>query len=359
MTQQTSQQPITSNDAAPPPDVAPAPGPKPRAKRKAGRKAKPKAKTGTKARRARRAAAGPLAKLARRLDREVTPHGLAILCDPAHQGSWLPWGLRRKLAELWTPSKVAALSTSALLQALAARGVTVDEARFAELAANRDSAWSIAEDLWRPASRDDAADNLLGLAAVELWKRWLPDRPARDVLGAWLAEGNRLLPTDRRAACALWLRVWQVLSQRLEHRFTLQQAAAQVDASRPLYAWFEETARQLCVLAADPSKPDPRGVGFCRELLARLRPGEEVYWCLHRGITAHLADMLFHLGRGDEGEAVYHELIGGREASMVRRWLAEALAYGADAATPAALWCSPRCPITGLAPGSRPRPTSG
>lgn len=273
---------------------------------------------------------GPLAELAARLGERPTPHELAILADPAHQLGFLPWGLRERLAALWTPTKVAALSTEEICTLLASWGVTVDRESFVALARGRERAWAIAEEIWLPPARErgEVPDNLLGLAAVELWKRWIPERPGRDVLGSWVAEGYRLLEHDRNAACEHWLRTWDTLRWRLGLRPTLAAAREMVDGGPELTRWLLDLGWELCVAVAGSPALGPRAVAYL-EATARLQLPQGEAWVRHC-LRTDLADVLFHIGRREEGERVHRTLIRGPGSALERRRLAEALAYSAD-----------------------------
>jgi len=283
---------------------------------------------------------GPLAELRAHLyNKEPTPHALAILSDPAHQLNALPWGLREELAALWTPSKIGALATPALLALLAEHGVAVDQREFVKQAEGRDSAWEIAHQIWLPQARrhGDVPDNLLGLGAVELWKRWVPSRPSRDVLGSWVAEGCRLRDAgDRAAACEQWLQAWDVLRWRMGRRATLEAAGRLVDGGPGPELWLVALSCELCVLVAGDAEIGARAVAFHEDVLQRLQLATGDAW-MHNRIRASLADVMFHLGRPREGEKMYRAIIGDSEAPTERMCLADALAYSADAATDEAI----------------------
>lgn len=90
----------------------------------------------------------------------------------------------------WLPSRVGALSTDALLDALSAHGVETNPSAFAALAVEHASAWTLAARAWRPSldpvygPRDR---DLLGVAAMILWERWLPDRLSGEQIAELLA----------------------------------------------------------------------------------------------------------------------------------------------------------------------------
>jgi hypothetical protein len=190
----------------------------------------------------------------------------------------------------------------------------------------------MAHEIWLPQAHGTVPDNLLGLCAVELWKRWIPERPSRDVLGSWVAEGYRLMETDRTAACVRWLECWDALSSRIGQRSTLEAASQHVDGGPPLDYWLVDLAYELRVVVAGSPVLGPRAVAFCEEAMATLQLSSQDAW-VHDRFTVALGDILFHLGRRSEGEATYRALIRGQTAPEERMGLAEALAYSADAAT--------------------------
>src|SRR5712692_7625278 len=92
-------------------------------------------------------------------------------------------------------SPLAATPLPELLAALAEIGVTARERAFLE-EAHRAIAASEISDRWLSSSTADQEDDrqLVRDAAVDLWRRWLPDRPCAELLAA------RLAPLMSRAA---------------------------------------------------------------------------------------------------------------------------------------------------------------
>jgi len=281
---------------------------------------------------------GPMGRLYATLGHKPrTPHQLAILADPLAQPRWLPWKLKNQLAALWTPWKVAALSDTELMALLAEHGVHTNREWFLAQARRKERAWDLAVELWLPQARRVAEPpvNLLQLCAVELWKRWWPQEPARDVLLWGVAEGFQLLAARRREeALEVWTRTWHTVRERAGRTASLEDVGKLLDwDASDVVRWLRITSVELCTSAAsgDPAS-GARAVAFHEEVLAlltfRLVDGH-----LEHHLRASLADVMLHMGRRREGERMYAMLIRRHPRhDYLRRRMAEGLAYAADVA---------------------------
>jgi len=89
----------------------------------------------------------------------------------------------QKASLLWTPGRVAVLDTTAIVEGLTRFGIDGRPENVRALAAGRTSAWSIAR-VWyakieaRNVRLSRYDEDFVGLAACELWKRYLPDPPS-------------------------------------------------------------------------------------------------------------------------------------------------------------------------------------
>jgi SEC-C motif len=102
--------------------------------------------------------------------------------DPASAGK--SRRLRRLIEERartnWTIAKVALMTTAQIESQLSAYGVEHSKERFLRLAEGLSSAWAVSE-IWLehdPVKCRGKEEDFLGLAACELWKRYLSDRPS-------------------------------------------------------------------------------------------------------------------------------------------------------------------------------------
>lgn len=98
--------------------------------------------------------------------------------DAALRADALAAGDRPEAQVCWLPSRVRALSTDQILDELAARGVITNGSAFAALAEGASSSWALAQTAWWPLLGPEQGPHdrdLLGVAATELWRRWLPE----------------------------------------------------------------------------------------------------------------------------------------------------------------------------------------
>jgi hypothetical protein len=230
----------------------------------------------------------------------------------------------------WTPQKVATLSTEDILAQLRALGVDASREAYLALAEGRTSAWMLS-DQWRanitsPLSRH--ADDFLGLAACELWKRYCPERPSVEMLDDRMQEGYRLASEGQwTKACESWWEVWQTIRSRLRPEMnTARHAAAVFDGTQSLFDWVQDFELELLNAALKERRYARIGIQLCKEVLARF-PGEDELFRIN--FRADLGDFHFRAGENAEGERVLLELIRehpNRAAGYVR--LADFFGYG-------------------------------
>ncbi len=215
-----------------------------------------------------------------------------------------------KARDFWTPRKVAALSTEDLLAQLRALAVDASREAYLALAADQTSAWAISEH-WRAAlggRRSRHADDFLGLAACELWKRYCPERPSVEMLDDWMQEGYRLTSEGQGArACEIWWDVWRTIRSRLRPEMSnTWQAAVVFDGSQSLFNWLPDFVIELHNAALTDRRYAEIGVRLCQEVLAHFPDEDELFVTNHR---ADLGEFHFLAGEPEEGEWVLLELI--------------------------------------------------
>jgi len=201
-------------------------------------------------------------------------------------------------------SKIAALTTDALLVRLRALGLTVTTDRFAAETADLDSAWTLGE-RWcervdtslEAARRDPVWTDLVCLAACELWKRWQPERPSDEMLEDLIQVG---LEADREedfaTTCEHWLKVWGLL-------------VARVTPGRPFilppsfYDWLFELGPSFLAASMDAPEYIDKGIALLRDVLARL-PDTDAG--IHAELGFYVIELLLADDRLDEALAVAH-----------------------------------------------------
>jgi hypothetical protein len=230
----------------------------------------------------------------------------------------------------WTPQKVATLSTEDIMAKLRALGVDASRKSYLALAEGQTSAWTISEqwrvEITKPLLRH--AQDFLGLAACELWKRYCPERPSIEMLDDRMQEGYRLASEGQcTKACESWWEVWQTIRSRLHPEMNTTRAAAVVfDGTQCLFNWVQDFELELLNAALEERRYARIGIQLCKEVLA-LFPGENELF--RTNFRANLGEFHFRAGENAEGEGVLLELIRDhpdRAAGYVR--LADCFGYG-------------------------------
>jgi hypothetical protein len=153
-------------------------------------------------------------------------------------------------ARFWTPGRLTGMPTEAIVDRLQSMGVDGQRTTFVARTATGTSAWALG-DAWRselpPAGVDRFAKDFLGLAACELWKRYLPSRPSTEMLDDWMQEGYGLEAQRRfEEACDRWQAVWDVLRGRFEPPMRTCGAAEVVfDGTQMLGNWVQDVSMAL------------------------------------------------------------------------------------------------------------------
>jgi hypothetical protein len=219
----------------------------------------------------------------------------------------------------WTPRKVATLSTEDILARLRALGVDASPEAYLALAEGQTSAWTIS-DRWRAAitkALTRHAQDFLGLAACELWKRYCPERPSIEMLDDRMQEGYRLASEGQcTKACESWWKVWQTIRSRLRPEMnTTRGAAAVFDGTQCLFNWVQDFELELLNAALEERRYARIGIQLCKEVLAHFHGEDELFRTNFRAnldefhFRANLDEFHFRAGENAEGEHVLLELI--------------------------------------------------
>ncbi len=210
----------------------------------------------------------------------------------------------------WTIARVAAMTTEDIEEQLGAYGVAHTRKRFLELAREYDYAWSISCE-WEerdPITCKGEEVDFLGLAACELWKRLLPERPSVEMLDDWMQAGYRI-DAERRVgeACDVWWKVWRALRPRFTVSMRTMDATNQVFSGRQsVFNWSQDFETSLHNAAAREPRFAAAGLEYCHEWLAQFteeRPSCQVNF---RRAKAHFH---FCLGEIAEGEATLLQIV--------------------------------------------------
>lgn len=265
------------------------------------------------------------------------PYALGLTLQQAQLRAALPVQYRAAFAECYTPLQVSALTTEQLLRQVSYRGVSMTPKRFRDLADGHTRAWSVAEEHWLPASWELTPqwESLVGMVAVELWRRLLPGWPCAELLANQVDEGYRLLAAGDRAACReVWSGVWQVIADRADERLDLD-AVEVIDSPLDLHEWQIDLSTELGLhAAAQPDAVEPY-LTFLRRSIELLDPRER------SGEASQIREVgaLLLAGRRDEALAALGALAWSAEPKTrrwndedgvtMRCWLAETLLFAA------------------------------
>jgi hypothetical protein len=218
--------------------------------------------------------------------------------------------MERHLAEDWTIRKVAALTTHQIEEQLEAYGVKHSRQRFLSLASQTYSAWAIA-DYWQqadPVRLKGREVDFLGLAACELWKRLLPERPSMEMLDDFMQEGYRLLEEGRpHEACERWWDVWVALRLRFSPEMRRMDDTGQLFLGmQSLFNWAQDFETELSNAAQAEPRFARRGIQYCTEWLAQFTGEGEL---LQTNFRRALAWFYFRLGEANPGRQILEETI--------------------------------------------------
>jgi hypothetical protein len=260
----------------------------------------------------------------------MSPYVIAKLFEDSERFAQMARLEPERARRFYTPRKVAALDTQAILARLRKLDVDASREAYLALAEGRSSAWEISnkwlETINRPLSR--YANDFLGLAACELWKRYCPEHPSIEMLDDAMQEGYRLsMQGEGARACDCWWKVWQTIRSRLHPKMcTTKSAAVVFDGTQCLFNWVQDFALELHNAAVAERRYAEAGVRLCQEVLAHFRDEDELFVVNFR---VDLGEFHFLAAQHKDGERVLLELIRdhpGRAAGYAR--LADLLGYG-------------------------------
>lgn len=233
-----------------------------------------------------------------------TPHVINRLSEKSEQFDRMLREDPERALQFWTTSRVAAMPTEQILWKLRQLGTDVTEASFRARAAEHHSSWALSSS-WRETARrrgplDRHDDDFMGLAACELWRRWLPERPSEEMLDDWMQEAYKQLAAEQEvAACEQWCRVWAVIRERLRPEMTTCEAARDAfDGSQSLHNWLQDFAMSLRNAALEEPRFAAEGVGLCRDVVAQF-PDE--YPLFRFNFRGRLGEFLALAGKPEEG----------------------------------------------------------
>jgi hypothetical protein len=253
----------------------------------------------------------------------LTPYSVMKMTEEAtrSEDAKLRRLVARHMRDQWTRAKVAQMTTENIEAQLCAYGVNHSRERFLALARTRLSAWTIAS-AWL--DEDDVGcagtkeEDFLGIAACELWQRWIPERPSTEMLDDWMQDGYELSQArDHARACDTWSKVWQVLVPRFERSMTTMHSVEPVfSGMQSVFNWSQDFETELQNAAVDDPRYAEIGRDYCRQWLAQFTDEDGD---MKVSFLRALSDFLFRLGEAGEGQRILEDI--------VRRWPTNAWGY--------------------------------
>lgn len=265
---------------------------------------------------------------------------------PAFGGALFSEWLLLDGTEAWVfPMDLAAASTQDILNGLKARGAPAHCTRFCEAAQGHASAWVLARALWphRFSAGDVADRDYVGLAAVELWRRWLPDRPCVEAVGRHVHANEPAFDRITPATTLLpnWEAAWTTLERLLPPGQVSLAVARPCSGTRePLERWLLDAANFLGGRApwGGGAEERARAEAMLAGMLRRL----ELPHADRETLVCARARLLFSLERVAEAEALLTRAIE-RDPDRPAPYLTLADGYQMQSAGPSRLQRAARC----------------
>lgn len=201
------------------------------------------------------------------------------------------------------------MATEAIEEQLVSFGVNHTRERLVTLASGRNSAWTISKDWLEDESVKCSGkeEDFLGLAACELWRRLVPDRPSTEMLDDWMQEGYDLVEQGRTPdACNTWWKVWSALLPRFTPKMrTMRIVEDAFSGYQSVFNWSQDFEMHLGNAARQDLHFAAMGRKYCTEWMAQFPDeGDGMQVSFRRALAA----FLFRLGDTAEMSAVLHRL---------------------------------------------------
>jgi hypothetical protein len=211
---------------------------------------------------------------------------------------------------VWTTRKVAALRTAEIEAGLRRLGVQYEADRFLQETEGHWSAWDLS-DIWRERdglSCEGSDDDFLGMAACELWKRMLPERPSMEMVDEQMQQGYDLVHADEEdQACTVWWQVWATLLARLPADVKSGLEADETfHGIQSVYNWMQDFENCLMTVAPGNEEWAQRGVQYCRERMARFTEDGPL---LQVNVRRALSELLVETGQAAEALEVLTQTV--------------------------------------------------
>ena len=223
-------------------------------------------------------------------------------------------------ANLWTPARVAALSDEAILEKLAALGIRTDRESYLAATANDVSAMPHAAIPWSraiPGTTPVIEADFVQIAALDLWRRFRPERPSREMLLVAHQSGWDLDFAQKPGeAIDRWLEFGDMIWRALPSARKMEDVDAVLnDPHVKLGAfYFDAFADMLAGVASEQAEQSTEGAvdralrvaEYLRQIVERLPDTSRSRLEMLEGARSNLLDAC---GKRDEALAVLRGMI--------------------------------------------------
>ena len=243
---------------------------------------------------------------------KLPPYSLAKLVEKADLSGFTT-AQRREMEEVkkasWTLEKIAAMSTEQLEKQLRNYGVPYSREDFLKESQDFFSAWQLSETWF---SRGNLScrgleEDFVGLAACELWKRLLPERPSMEMVDDWLEQGCQVVTQDKCQACDSWWQAWRALYPRFSPQMrTMQSTEAMFQGTYLLFNWCQDFEMWLSNATLWDRRFAAMGEQYCREWLGQFT---EEKAAMRVGFCRAWAEFTFRSGQVEKGRAILEQTL--------------------------------------------------
>lgn len=221
----------------------------------------------------------------------------------AHLREWVA-KLGGEIGRAITIDRMRGMATEEITAALEQLGVATDSESFTVAAKSSASAWELSEG-W--AERVPMADaTFLGLAACELWRRWLPESPSLEMLDERMQEGYDALDAgDGARACRIWLGFGDELLRRLPEDLAIfEDADALFPGLNSLHNWCGDFYVELHNASLRDRALQRDALALFERLVERFAPSTE-----QERFRRELAEYALRCGDPERAESILRALI--------------------------------------------------
>ena len=213
-----------------------------------------------------------------------------------------------RLSDMWSMSKLEVLSTEDIMLQLAKLGINAEKRLFILYAEGEHSAWNIGK-RWVSDSEcciTDQDEDFVSVAACELWKRYLPERPSIEMVDDWVNEGYALDDDGKQVeAYECWQRVWVHMLAVFTPEMTTYDSVDSVFKLGPFFLnWIHDYEELLDSLIWDDKPLLKVGIPFLKQAIKQFSEEPNIIV-----LKCDLGRWLFEDGRVDEGIKAYEDVI--------------------------------------------------